>query len=580
MKRLTIKKLIVISQSESRSLEVPFEDGLNIILGGNKTGKSSIIKSIFTTLGCECKRIESDWKKLISAYLLFFKYGEKQFCVVRQGRKFQIFENISNIYSCIIETEAFHEYSNCLMDILEIKMPCISKDGMQFNVTPPLLFRFQYIDQDEGWSKIADSFSNVAYIKDWKANTNKYVCGYLDDTYYALQAQKAEHILERDDKKRELKYNQTFVSRITSTLTQIEDMESVEEVTTDIESLLAKAEELRKVQFSYNAEMTILENDIYISQHKLYIVEHNLAETKKDIEYAMTQEDELVCPFCGTIYSNGINEQLNITSDYAHCENLITELQNGISVATKKLQELKEKYNSVSLEIQSIEQKVQNTQELLSYSSFYKNKGQYEIYESCKTQLEVLQDEIDSYVSKIALIDEKLNEKKSKERSKDIREDIEGYCRTLADAINVPKTFIKLRDFVQVINRTGSETPRLVYMYQSALYLYNLERAYSPFNFYVVDTPNQQGQDADNLQSIFESLELFLSNEGQVIVGTERETGIEKRASNVITLTEKRRCLTNAKYNEHIEFLQMVQKIAISWVAENHKKQNDPIVEE
>lgn len=168
MKRLAIKKLIVISQSESRSLEVPFENGLNIILGGNKTGKSSIIKSIFTTLGCECKRIETDWKKLISAYLLFFKYGEKQFCVVRQGKKFQIFENNEDSYSCIIETETFHEYSNCLMDILEIKMPCISKDGKQFNVTPPLLFRFQYIDQDEGWSRIADSFSNVAYIKDWK----------------------------------------------------------------------------------------------------------------------------------------------------------------------------------------------------------------------------------------------------------------------------------------------------------------------------------------------------------------------------------------------------------------------------
>ena len=58
--------------------------------------------------------------------------------------------------------------------------------------------------------------------------------------------------------------------------------------------------------------------------------------------------------------------------------------------------------------------------------------------------MEVLQGEIDSYVSKIAIIDEKINEKKSKERSKDIREDIEGYCRTLADAINLPKTFIKL----------------------------------------------------------------------------------------------------------------------------------------
>ena len=575
MKRLMIRKLIVISQSESRSLEVPFEKGLNIILGGNKTGKSSIIKSIFTTLGCECKRVEADWKKLVSTYLLFFKYGERQFCIVRQDKKFQIFENINNDFSCIIETNAFHEYSNCLMDILEIKMPCISKDGKQFNITPPLLFRFQYIDQDEGWSKIADSFKNVAYIKDWKANTNKYVCGYLDDSYYALQAQKAEHILERDDKKKELNYNQNFVSRITSTLTRIEDIESVEDVTTDIELLLAKAEELRKLQFSYNAEMTVLENDIYINQHKLHIVEHNLIETKKDIEYAMTQEDELICPFCGTIYSNGINEQLNITSDYAHCENLIAELKSSISVATKELEELKNKYNDVSVEIQSIEQKVQNTQELLSYSSFYKSKGQFEIYESCKRQLDVLQGEINSCVSKIAITDEKINEKKSKERSKDIREDIERYCRTLADAINVPKTFIKLRDFVQVINRTGSETPRLVYMYQSALYLYNLERAYSPFNFYVVDTPNQQGQDTENLGSIFKSLELFLYDEGQVIVGTERETGMEEKASNVIKLTGKRRCLNNINYKKHIELLEKLQKTAISWVADNHNIQNE-----
>ena len=182
---------------------------------------------------------------------------------------------------------------------------------------------------------------------------------------------------------------------------------------------------------------------------------------------------------------------------------------------------------------------------------------------------------MDAYVSKIAIIDEKLNEKKSKERSKDIREDIEGYCRTLADAINVPKTFIKLRDFVQVINRTGSETPRLVYMYQSALYLYNLNRADSPFNFYVVDTPNQQGQDAENLGSIFKSLELFLSAEGQVIVGTERETGMEGKASNVIRLTEKRRCLNNVNYSKHLELLEKLQKTAISWVSLNHKAQNE-----
>lgn len=127
----------------------------------------------------------------------------------------------------------------------------------------------------------------------------------------------------------------------------------------------------------------------------------------------------------------------------------------------------------------------------------------------------------------------------------------------------------------QRVFQNHSETPRLVYMYQSALYLYNLERAYSPFNFYVVDTPNQQGQDTENLGSIFKSLELFLSDEGQVIVGTERETGMEEKASNVIKLTGKRRCLNNINYKKHIELLEKLQKTAISWVADNHNIQNE-----
>ena len=569
MKRLIIQKLIVISQIESLSLEIPFKRGLNIILGGNKTGKSSIIKSIFTTLGCDCKSIEADWKKLISSYLLFFDYGNKQFCIVRQDKKFQIFEYSGHAYSCIIETEEFHKYSNCLMDILEINMPCISNDGKQFNVTPPLLFRFQYIDQDNGWNKIADSFNRVGYIKDWKPNTNKYVCGYLDDTYYKLQAQKIEQTLLKDDKEKELNYNQNFVSRISSTLNQIKDIQSVDEVTTSIESLLAKSEELRKMRFSYNTEMTILENDIFINQRKLHTVEHNLTETKKDIEYAMNQDDKLVCPICGTEYKNGLDEQLNITSDYANCENLINKLKNSISVSIRNLENIKEKYIAVGLEIQSLEQQIEKSHELLSYSSFYKNKGQYEIYDSCKQQLDILQQEINSYISKIAIIDDEINKQKSRKRSKDIREDIENYCRILADAINLPKTFIQLRDFVQILTHTGSETPRLVYMYQSALYLYNLNRAYSPFNFYVVDTPNQQGQDTNNLESIFNSLELFLSDEGQVIVGTERKTGMEQKASNVITLTEKRRCLNNINYEKHLELFKDLQKSAIKWVA-NH----------
>ena len=575
MKRLIIKKLIVISQSESRSLEVPFSKGLNIILGGNKTGKSSIIKSIFYTFGCELKRIEKDWKELISSYLIFFQYGKNQYVIIRQGKKFQIFEQPKDEYLCIIESDEFHKYSNSLMDIFGVKMPCISKERKEFNITPPLLFRFQYIDQDEGWNKIADAFDKVGYIKDWKKNTNKYVCGYLDDKYYSLQTQKAQHIMEKEEKKKELNHNQNFVEQISNSLSQLDNSKSIEEATREIENLVQQADALRKDIFSIKAEMTIYENETYMNQHKLHIVEQNLIETEKDIEFAMKQENELVCPTCGAVYSNGLTEQMNISSDYAHCEKLKMELTEALDVTENTLSDLAQKYEQISSQLESLELKIQKSQEFISYSSYYKNKGQYEMYEACGQQLDILEKKVDKITFQIAKLDDEINEMKSKKRSKEIKDKIEGNCRILADKINVPKTFIKLRDFVQVIDHTGSETPRIVYMYQSALYLYNLERTDSPFNFYIIDTPNQQGQDTDNLESIFKSLKLIMSDDGQVIVGTERETGMEDKANNVIRLIEKRRCLSSEKYNEHIELFQKLQKLAINWVAENHKKQKE-----
>ncbi|MFV0342749.1 MAG: hypothetical protein ACK5JH_07610 [Anaerocolumna sp.] len=80
-----------------------------------------------------------------------------------------------------------------------------------------------------------------------------------------------------------------------------------------------------------------------------------------------------------------------------------------------------------------------------------------------------------------------------------------------------------------------------------------------------MDTPNQQGQDESNLKKINDSLKLFESKDGQVILGTERETGYEDTASNVIRLMEKRRCLTKEHYQEHVDFFEVLHSRANQW---------------
>ena len=570
MKRLVIKKLIVISQNEAKSLEVPFSTGLNIILGGNKTGKSSIIKSIFTSFGCACPKIESDWKALISTYILYFFADSELYCIKRMGDRFSIYSvDQSNNHTCVIDTSHFHEYSNALMNILQVTMPCIDLHGNEFNITPPLLFRFQYIDQDEGWGDIGTAFTNMGYIKKWRENTNKYVCGYLTDHYYLLVRDSVKKQSEIEDARTEYSHNEAFVNRIGSIINSQQTL-SPTETQQALEDLLLATEQLRNDLFDIESEIASIENTLFIIRQQLKVAKQNQIEVKKDANYAMTQAEVVVCPVCGAHYDNGIEQQLHITTEHATAENLVVFLEEEKTQAEKQLSLLKDKQQHILSSIAANEARIQTYKQQLSYRIYFLDEGKRDVYLSCQKELEALHTEIEEMIGQKGIIDSRIQELKSPKRAKEIRQSIISYCGQVADQINLSRTFIKLKDFVQVIDKSGSDTPRLVYMYHVALYLFNLDRIKSPLNFLVIDTPNQQGQDEDNLNRIFKSLELLTSKNGQVIIGTERDTGLENRAANVIRFTESRRCLTGEHYAEHLELSQHLHTLGLAWVHDKH----------
>ena len=573
MKRLLLKKLIVISRSEQSSLEVPFKKGLNIILGGNKTGKSSLIKSIFTALGCDCSKIEKDWKNLISTYLLYFEYGDEQYCVLRCGKEFSIMKEEKNNYTCVINTEKFQLFCDKLMEIFEVNMQCvISNNSEIINVTTPLLFRFQYIDQDDGWSNIGNEFKNVRYIKDWKGDTNKFITGYLNNDYYKLKAKKIQLSNDKEEKLKELKSNEMFVNSISHDLKKKSQLENLNQLNTvdDVQKKLIKlrndTDDLRKKEYSIKEKMIKLDNNIFMKKIELNNIYKNIEETQKDISFAMEQDEEIICPICGTKHKNSLNEQLNLSAGLENSEKLRNILEDKINDFKEQLMNFNNEYEDIKNKILKNEELIKDSKEMLSYEELYKNKGKYELYNKCKQELVKIESKYKNLIGEIGALDEQIKEIKSKKRKNEITMQLKDKCKTFAEKINLPSTYIKFRDLVQVIDHTGSETPRLVYMYQSALYLYNLERGGNPFNFYVIDTPNQQGQDEDNLECIFKSMELLLSNKGQVIVGTERKTGLEEKANNIINLSTKRKCLNSEKYNEHINQLQSYQQIITEYI--------------
>lgn len=577
MKRLILKKLIVISQSESKSLEVPFVAGLNIIMGGNKTGKSSIIKSLFTAFGCECPKVESDWKQLISSYILFFTADEADYCIQRIKDRFTLFEvDKAGAYSCVIDTSAFHEYSNALTDILQVKMPCIDRKGNEFNITPPLLFRFQYIDQDEGWGKIGQAFTNVRYIEKWKENTNKLVSGFHTEEYFELMRQSVIKQNEIKDARAEYSHNEAFVKRIEGII-GTKQLISPANIQSELEELLTVTDTLRKEEFAIRTEISHIENELFVFTQQLKSARASLREAKKDASFAMNQGDYLICPVCGAQYDNGIDKQLHIAAEHASAENLVEFLINQVDMRKENLKDLQNTLASLLDNIQTNEAQIDKYTRQLSYRTYYADEGKRDVLNFCKDELERLDTKIANLVGAKGIIDDDKRKMTTRKRHREVSDSIAAYCGMIADQINLSRTYIKLSDFVQKVDKSGSETPRLVYMYHAALYLYNLNRIKSPFNFLVIDTPNQQGQDDENLGRIFGSLRLLQSETGQVIVGTERSTGLEREAKNVIRLKEKRRCLSSEHYHEHLALSQHLHTLGLYWVNEafSRKQKNE-----
>ncbi|AWC27966.1 hypothetical protein [Bacillus cytotoxicus] len=564
MNRLTLKKLIVISESEKRSREIEFKEGLNIIIGKNKTGKSSLIKSIFFTFGCEVK-FEDEWKKLIDKYLLYFQYGNRYFCILRINKSYKIFETNQEFtsYQLIIETDSFHDYSKELMKLLGISMDCLTKSGNPITITPPLLFRFQYIDQDKGWEKIGQSFTNMQYIKDWDSNTNKYVVGFLNEEFY--KTKRDRDIIKTDIVNYDIKINhfEEFIKNLSASINKSNTEDTFDKDDNNRysnnkelnQSLVNKMDSIEKEILELVEKLSKIKNKRYEKTLELNFIKENVKELEADHTFAIHEDPNLKCPFCGSVHENSLENRIEIVKDIQTGSELVALFRSEIKELDSKIHKLSTRKKQLTLNYKSLKKNVEQVKENVSIIKSYQDQGKIEMIDSSIKQKEEIISARDTKNSQKLILDDQLNQLKSPQRRNLISQALKSYCMTVYDILNIPSSFIKLRDFVQTLQKTGSDNPRMIYAYHISLYLYNLNREHSPFNFLVIDTPNQQGQDEENLKSIDSALSLLTSKNGQVIIGTERETGHEENASKVTYLIEERRCLTSINYKEHIDLL-------------------------
>ncbi|MCM3359541.1 hypothetical protein [Psychrobacillus sp. MER TA 171] len=557
MNRFIIQKLIVISEKEKKSREIDFKTGMNIIIGKNKTGKSSIIKSIFYTLGCEVK-MEPSWKNNIDWFLLEFKYGDRKFEIIRHGKRFLIVE----LESILIDTSSFHEFCDYLtIEIFNIDIPFITNDLKPVNVTTPILWRFQYIDQDKGWNKIAESFTNMGYIRNWKEFSNKFVIGFQGEEYYRLKKEINLSKIIIEDLKAKLKHYHEMLEHINLTISVTHNSsKNISENLDIMKSIVSELESLERNKASLTERLSEAKNLHYERNLALKMLKKTIGELEDDHKFAQNEDEYIICPFCGTNHDNTIIERTEIIKDIQTGNELVKEYRKEVAEIRNEIDNLTGELSQTNKDLRNKKIILEKEKQGISIANTYKIEGKKEFIKISQDEQSIIKASINKELGEIELKTEDLKTFESRKRANEVREEFKIIYTRILDKLNVPQSFLKLRDFVQVLDNTGSELPRLIYAYHIALYLYNLEKNRGVFNWLVVDTPNQQGQDDENLIHIDKIMSELTNTSGQFIIGTERETGFENKARNVIQLTDYKQTLKPEYYQVHKDYIEQVLK--------------------
>lgn len=525
--QLLIKQLTILSIPEKSAKTVNFHPKRNVITGENDVGKSSIIKSIYHCLGADV-HFDNVWEKADAVSLLAFSYGNKDYMILRSRGLFGIFDmqgNLLQSFGSIIKDLSPY-FARLFNNRLQLKQ---SKTNQRITVSPAIQFLPFYIDQDKGWAKPWDSFEGLGVFGGFKRDLINFVTGIRPNEYFAL----SERIDKLSAKLTELK-NESGV--LVSAQKAVEkhipkanfDID-IKAFKKDIDRLLVKLEVLKNKENEYRKNLIKQKNKEVFIDNEIALVSKSIREINKDYEHSLNELDcEITCPTCNAIYENSMVSRFGLLEDVDTCRSLLSDYLEDKKKITKEVSKLESQLNLQVAKVREITDLLNEKKGKVRLKDLIEN-------ESSKQVKEIFNRSRSNYNAQIGEIEERklgLEVDRSKLHNKERKESIVSRFNALIDLFLIKLNVHTLNsegfsDIPLSVKSQGSDTPRALLAYYYAILFTSKEFTSLPLFPLVIDSPNQQDQDAINRNKIIKFIFENTPDDYQLILGTVDLHGVE-----------------------------------------------------
>lgn len=520
MSRLRFKKLWLVSETTRTAKKIEFHPNRTMLVGRNHTGKSTVVKHIFQTLGCPTKGKSERWDNL-AVSVLEFQVNNKSYTAYRKSNVYALRDDESFV---VRVTTSYSEWSEIVAALFDFRLMLPTHQDSLAQATPPYLFLPYYMDQDGSWLQQWNSFDKLSQFSNWKKPLAAYVTGQRPNGYYIAKFEETKAKVSLTQLNQDLGVVQNALARVRKTLPRPSVNLNIDTFRQEISDILRiskvlknEQESLRKRAFALIAQRESLTSQIAMARGAL-------RDLEGDLKYLTESKTgaAITCPTCGTDHESGFPLRLELIDDAGTIRQVIAELESEHRKIEEQLADIHGKINRVKWRIADIDKTLQTKKGALRLQDVIDSQSSEVIrcafakdIDSLKRQIarqEKIADDAKFKVEQFALA----------ERTKSINDFYAERIQLFASELEVRdlRDDVKKRPDANIV-ASGSALPRSLLAYQFAVLHTAKEKGDAKHFPVIIDSPNQQGQDAGHLKQMLSFIVKRVPSDQQLILAVE-----------------------------------------------------------
>ena len=501
MKSLRFKKLWLVSEASRAARSIEFNSKMTLLVGKNHTGKSTLVKHIFKTLGCETKGKTDRWDSLAISVLRFDLDGVDYVAY----RRANVLALKNEATGTVKVTTKSSEWAEILANLFDFRLMLPTHQETLAQATPQFLFLPYYFDQDGSWMKQWNSFDKLTQFSAWPKPLISYVTGQRPNGYYLAKFEETKARVEVSKVSHELGVVQAALTRVKKALPRVSVRMDAGAFKQEIADLLRNSTQLKNEQESLRSKAFELASLKESLSTQIAMAKDALRDLEGDLRYLTESKVDptLLCPTCGTTHENGFPIRLELVDDAVTIRRIVAELETERQKVDESLAGIQGKLIRAKLKSLEIEKTLQVKKGALRLQDVVDSQSSEVVRGAFAKDMDSLKKQLTKHEELSADLKSKAAKFDVPERTKEINAFYAERIELFASELGVQD----LREDVKKkpdagITASGSALPRSLLAYQFAVLHTAKEKGDAKMFPVVVDSPNQQGQDTEHLSQM------------------------------------------------------------------------------